>query len=109
MFLIMLITAWLILFLGSSFAVDRYLEYLHQFKNNTWVEIGRPRGMFFAPKGSSQLSSVKLSFSWHKELPASIREDKEAMKLHSKVLDWGKFIKWYAILFLPLVIINRMI
>ena len=108
-FILLLFLIGLVLFIGSSISTDKYIEYLHEFNQDAWKEIGKPRGMLFNPRGSSYFSFVILSFSWVRDLPEEIFNDEVAMKLRARILVWGKFIKWYSIMLIPLTIVSKII
>jgi hypothetical protein len=108
-YIFLLFIIWGVFWIVSSYVVDAYIRYLHEFRSDAWRELGKPRGMFFKPKGSSYNSFIKLSFSWNKGMPDSISKDEVALSNYSKILVWDKIIKWYAILFIPLIIIGEFI
>lgn len=103
--LIALFIVWVIIWLGSSFAFDNLIEYQYQNYREEWVKLGRPRGMFFNPKDASYLSLYIASFQLPHTKPDWIEEGSRAEELYGNYKIWGKVVKWYAIAFLPLVIV----
>lgn len=91
----------------NSYTFDRVIRY--QFENHfdAWSSDGKPRGMFFNPKGSSTLAFWKASFIISKAMPEWIVEDSNAITEYKKYIFWGKVTKWYLILFFPLLILGK--
>ena len=105
--LLMLLLIWIVLWLGSSLAVDRFIKYLYDYQTKTWEAIGKPRGMFFHPKGSSYVSYARLSYYWEHELPVLIPEDQIVKSHYARIMIWKKWVTRYLILFLPLVTLGE--
>jgi preprotein translocase subunit SecG len=103
--LAVLMIIWVVLFIVSSVAFDKIILHLFEHENATWKALGKPRGFFIKPKGSSRIGMWKLSYS--RDMPSSLE------LLNSEVIssNWAKLevmnkvTKWYAIVFLPLAIV----
>jgi hypothetical protein len=103
--LLLISAVWVVLFIGSSLAFDDFIEYQNIHRHEYWLKDGKPRGMFYKPKGGSFISMYILSFKLPKNYPDWAKNDQAAEALYSKYKLWGKLTKWYAIAFLPLVIV----
>jgi len=84
----------------GSLAVDKVIEYQYTHYNTEWVSGGKPRGMFFNPKGSSYF--VKW---WRSEIPGWMAGDHKALELHKKAELWMKITKYYMISFFPVLVL----
>jgi len=107
--LIALFIFWVFVFILSSFLLDNLIEYQFKNHNQAWFFDGKPSGMFFKPKGSSNFAMYKLCFSLTRSIPEWVKGDVIAEKLYAKYIFIGKVIKWYTIVFLPLVLITTSI
>ena len=96
----LLFISFIPIWLFGSLAVDKETEYQYTHYYTEWVKSGKPRGMFFNPKGSSYF--VKW---WRSEVPDWMAGDDEALKLHKKAELWAKITKYYMILFFPVLVL----
>jgi hypothetical protein len=103
--LIVLLIFWIFVFITSSLIFDNLIEYQNKNHNQAWILDGKPSGMFFKPEGGSTFAMQKLSFSLPKSKPKWVKGDVVAEKIYAKYVFIGKLIKWYAIAFIPLLII----
>ncbi len=103
--LLVITIVWVVLFIGSSLAFDNFIEYQNIHRHKYWLKDGKPRGMFYNPKGGSFISMYVISFTLPKNCPDWAKNDQVAADLYSKYKFWGKLTKWYAIAFLPLAIV----
>jgi hypothetical protein len=100
-----LFSIWFLIWLASSIAFDNLLKYQYVNHKSEWNNMGSPRGMFFNPKGASYLAFYTSVFSLPRSRPSWVENDEKANYLYSKYIFWGKVIKWYALLFIPLLIL----
>ncbi len=103
--LIVLFIFWIFVFIASCLFFDNLIEYQFKNHNQAWFFDGKPGGMFFKPKGGSNFAMYKLCFSLPQSKPEWVKGDVIAEKLYAKYIFIGKVIKWYAIAFIPLVLI----
>ena len=103
--LIVLLIFWIFVFIVSSLIFDNLIEYQNKNHNQAWIFDGKPSGMFFKPINGSNFAMQKLSFSLSKSKPDWVKGDVTAKTLYAKYIFIGKIIKWYAIAFIPLVLI----
>ncbi len=96
----LLLAAFVPIWFLGSLAVDDVIKYQFTHYYSEWVNDGKPRGMFFNPKGSSHF--VKW---WKKEVPEWLADDDEAISLHKKAEIWMRITKYYLIAFFPLMIL----
>ena len=104
-----LFIGWIVIWIANSLSVDSYIRYLSKFKPEQWKKMGKPRGMFFNPSGGSYFAFTRMGFSWKNQIPKYIANDKTAIKYYTKVIFWNKVVKWYLILFFPMLIIGGII
>ncbi|MAF43500.1 MAG: hypothetical protein CMI54_04925 [Parcubacteria group bacterium] len=97
---------WLVLFIASSLAFDRLIQYQNQNYHQSWTLDGKPRGMFYNPENSSYSAMCSLSFKLPNTKPEWVQGDNNAEQLYANYKFLGKIIKWYAIAFLPLVFLS---
>jgi hypothetical protein len=95
-----LFASFILIWLIGSLAVDRVIEYQHVHYYNEWINSGKPRGMFFNPKGSSYF--IKW---WRSEVPDWMAGDIKALSLHKKAELWMQITKYYLISFFPIMLL----
>lgn len=96
----LLLALFVPIWLFGSLAVDRVIKYQYTHYYAEWKNGGKPRGMFFNPKGSSHF--VKW---WSSEVPNWMADDTEALSLHKKAELWMKITKYYIIAFFPILLL----
>lgn len=104
---IILILVFIVIWLFSSIAFDEFIEYQHDKYKKYWVIDGRPRGMFFNPKGSSVISFWSVSLCMTNKLPYWAENDDIAISLYNKLMIWKKISLYYLIAFFPLLILGK--
>jgi hypothetical protein len=105
----LLLLLFFVIWLFNSMAFDRLIEYQYQNYHEEWLSDGKPRGMFYKPKGSSVLTFWLKSFTLHKKTPYWASDDDNAIALHNRLVFWQKVVKWYFIGFIPALILLKMI
>lgn len=103
--LVVLFGIWLIIWALSSLSFDALIKYQHAMHNDDWVTDGRPRGMFFRPEGGSTAAMWFASFSVPRSKPVWVEGDPRAERLYARYRLCGTAVKWYALMFIPLLII----
>lgn len=102
-----LISTYAVIWLMSSYTFDNVIRYQFDKHYDAWVKDGKPRGMFYKPRGGSTLAFWKASFVLSKEMPEWVTNDSNALSEYKKYIFWSKIAKWYFILFFPLLILGK--
>jgi len=96
----LLFISFIPIWLFGSLAVDRVIKYQYTHYHTDWINGGKPRGLFFNPRGSSYF--VKW---WSSEVPDWMSGDDEVLTLHKKAELWMKVTKYYLIAFFLLLLL----
>jgi len=101
----LLILIFIFIWVFSSLSFDRVIEYQYENYREQWIMDGKPRGMFFHPKGSSYFSFWLTCFTLHKDLPDWVKNDNNAIAIYKKLKFWNKATKYYLITLFPTLIL----
>lgn len=107
MTILILISTFVVIWLANSITFDGIIRYQFEEHYDEWVEDGKPRGMFFNPKGSSTLAFWKASYILSKERPVWVDEDAKALSTYNKYVLTSKISMWYMVLLFPLLILGK--
>ena len=111
MVILLLLVTGVVVFLIDSLTFDRLLEYQHDNYFDQWVSDGKPKGMFYSPKGASVMSFWRSAFAMTSEIndgiPAWAENDKRAIALIFNVRKSHKLVMFYLVLFFPMFVLAK--
>jgi hypothetical protein len=100
-----LLIIWLIIAALVAFAFDTLIKYQHDNYYECWMDDGNPRGMFYSPADGSYMAMCLLTFFPSPATPGWVTGDVEAERIYGRYLFWARVNKWYAICFIPLIVV----
>lgn len=98
-----LFLVFILISFGSTISSNALIKYQYENYQESWESDGSPAGIFYKPEGSSELSASTRAFRLPDNEPEWISGDPLAEKMYIKYQTWGSVLKYYSIVFLPLV------